>query len=87
MESRAIFFLEEDGDVSMEIYLLGTRLCMVMAVNEDFSFEEKAKSDGDNPKIQAWEDLMWKYQQPWAGARPGEKWQLMERIFKLEAEL
>lgn len=30
---------------------------------------------------------MRKYQQPWAGARPGEKWQLMGRIFKLEAEL
>jgi len=28
--------------------------------------------------------LMWKFQEPLANAKPGEKWLLMERIFKLE---
>jgi len=27
---------------------------------------------------------MWKFQQPLPAAKPGEKWLLMERIFKLE---
>jgi len=28
--------------------------------------------------------LMWKFQQPLPQARPGEKWLLMEQIFKLD---
>jgi L-rhamnose mutarotase len=27
---------------------------------------------------------MWKFQKPLAGAKPGEKWMPMERVFKLE---
>ncbi|MDQ3279770.1 MAG: L-rhamnose mutarotase, partial [Bacteroidota bacterium] len=34
----------------------------------------------------AWEDLMWKYQQPLHFARPGEKWVLMNKIFSLSAD-
>lgn len=68
----------------MEIYLLGTRMFMIMEVNETFSFEKKAKSDRANPKVQEWEALMWRFQQPLEGADPGEKWIRMERIFKLE---
>jgi L-rhamnose mutarotase len=29
--------------------------------------------------------LMWKFQKALPGARPGEKWLPMERIFKLES--
>ena len=71
------------GVESMEIYLLGTRLFMIMDVNEKFSFSEKAKADRLDPKVQEWEQLMWKYQQPLPHAAPGEKWMLMENIFKL----
>jgi L-rhamnose mutarotase len=56
---------------------------MIMEVNEHFSFEAKAKSDRLNPKVQEWEALMWKFQQPLPQAAPGEKWMLMDRIFKL----
>jgi L-rhamnose mutarotase len=72
------------GIEDMEIYLLGTRLFMIMEVNENFSFAAKARSDQQNPKVQEWEDLMWKFQKPVPQAKPGEKWLLMERIFKLE---
>jgi L-rhamnose mutarotase len=34
--------------------------------------------------VREWEDLMWKFQAPLAEAKPGEKWLLMEKIFKLE---
>jgi L-rhamnose mutarotase len=76
--------IKDFGIEDMEIYLLGTRMFMVMEVNEGFSFEAKAKADRENPKVREWEELMWKFQKPLANAKPGEKWLLMERIFKLE---
>lgn len=72
------------GVLDLEIYLLGTRMFMILEVDESFSFEKKAKADLTNPKVQEWENLMWKFQKALPQARPGEKWLLMERIFKLE---
>jgi L-rhamnose mutarotase len=77
--------IENAGIEDMEIYLLGTRMFMIMEVNESFSFEAKAQADRENPKVQEWENLMWKFQQSLPEAEPGEKWMRMERIFKLEA--
>jgi L-rhamnose mutarotase len=77
--------IKNSGIVDMEIYLLGTRMFMIMEVSESFSFEKKAMADQKDPKVQAWEQLMWKFQQALPGANPGEKWLLMERIFKLES--
>jgi len=76
--------IKDAGIEDMEIYLLGTRMFMVMEVNERFSFAAKARFDSENPKVREWEELMWKFQEPLAEAKPGEKWLLMERIFKLE---
>jgi L-rhamnose mutarotase len=76
--------IKDSGIENMEIYLLGTRMFMVMEVNERFSFEAKAKADRENPKVREWEELMWKFQAPLAEAKPGEKWLLMEKISKLE---
>jgi L-rhamnose mutarotase len=77
--------IKNSGIVDMEIYLLGTRMFMIMEVSESFSFEKKAMADQKDPKVQAWEQLMWKFQQALPGANPGEKWLLMERIFRLES--
>jgi L-rhamnose mutarotase len=77
--------IKNSGIEDMEIYLLGTRMFMIMEVNERFSFEANAKADRTNPKVQEWENLMWKFQQSLPEAKPGEKWMRMERIFKLEA--
>jgi L-rhamnose mutarotase len=73
------------GVRDMEIYLLGTRLFLIMEVDDGFSFEKKAASDRQNAKVQEWESLMWKFQQALPEATPGEKWLPMERIFKLES--
>ncbi|HMD42029.1 MAG TPA: L-rhamnose mutarotase [Candidatus Acidoferrum sp.] len=70
------------GIECMEIYLLASRLFMVIEVNDTFSFEAKAKADRENPKVQQWENLMWKFQKPLPGSHPGEKWLQMDRIFK-----
>jgi len=76
--------IRNSGIEDMEIYLLGTRLFMIMEVNDSFSFEKKDKADQNNPKVQEWEELMWKFQQPLPEAKAGEKWLRMERIFQLE---
>lgn len=76
--------IKDAGIEDMEIYLLGTRMFMIMEVNETFSFEAKKKADELNPKVQEWEALMWRFQQSLPEAEPGVKWLLMERIFSLE---
>ena len=76
--------IKDSGIEDMEIHLLGTRMFMIMEVNDRFNFEAKAQADEKNPRVQEWENLMWKFQQSLPGARPGEKWLRMERIFKLE---
>src|ERR1700741_3403691 len=76
--------IRDAGIEDMEIYLWGTRMFMIMEVNEHFSFDAKARADRLSPKVQEWEQLMWTFQQGLPEAEPGEKWLLMERIFKLE---
>jgi L-rhamnose mutarotase len=75
--------IKDSGIEQMQIYRLGTRLFMIMEVNDDFSFERKAAMDQNNNKVQQWEELMWKYQQPLEGAAEGEKWMLVDKIFDL----
>ena len=77
--------IKDSGIEDLEIYLLGTRMFMIMEVNDSFSFDKKAKADKRNSKVQEWEKLMWKFQQALPQAKPGEKWLRMERIFKLES--
>lgn len=76
--------IKDSGIDDMEIYLLDTRMFMIMEVNENFSFEAKAEVDRSNPKVEEWEELMWTFQKALPQAKAGEKWLLMERIFKLE---
>lgn len=71
------------GITGMEIYRYDVRLFMIMETRDDFSFENKAAMDEGNVKVQEWEQLMWKYQQPVKGAVAGAKWVLMDKIFQL----
>jgi L-rhamnose mutarotase len=75
--------ITDGGITDMEIYRFGNRLFMIMETGPDFSFDKKGAMDAANPKVQDWEALMWKYQQAIPGAKPGEKWVLMNKIFKL----
>jgi L-rhamnose mutarotase len=72
------------GIENMEIYRVLNRLFMIMETNENFSFEKKDRMDNANPKVQEWENLMWKYQQALPGTKPGGKWVLMKKIFDLK---
>jgi L-rhamnose mutarotase len=75
--------IEDAGIVNMEIYRSRNRLFMIMKTTDDFSFEKKAAMDAANEKVQDWETLMWKFQQPLPGAKEGEKWIMMDKIFSL----
>lgn len=75
--------ITDAGIVQMEIYRFANRLFMIMEVNEEFSFAKKGAADAADPKVQEWEQLMWKYQRAIPGSKPGEKWVLMEKIFSL----
>ena len=77
--------IKDSGIHNMEIYLRGTRMVMVIEVDESFSFEHKAEAERKNAKVQEWETLMWRFQEPLPDAQPGEKWLLMDRIFSLES--
>ncbi|MBG7629622.1 MAG: L-rhamnose mutarotase [Bacteroidetes bacterium] len=72
------------GIEKLDIYLVGNRLFMIMEVNDSFSFENKTKMDNNNPKVQQWEKLMWKYQKALPFAQKGEKWMLMDKIYQLK---
>ena len=76
--------IQSAGIENLDIYLTGNRLFMIMEVNDTFSFEKKTAMDLENPKVQEWEQLMWKYQQKLPWAKADEKWILMDEIYKLK---
>lgn len=75
--------ITDSGITDMEIYRFGNRMLMIMETDDAFTFEKKAAMDASNPKVQEWEKLMWKFQQPLPNTKPGEKWVLMDIVFKL----
>ena len=75
--------LRAAGIMEMEIYLAGTRLFMIMDVNDTFTLAAKAAADAANQKVQEWEAIMSGFQQPLPQSRPGQRWVVMERVFSL----
>ena len=78
--------LSDSGIQNMEIYRISNRLFMIIEVKDGFSFEDKAKLDANNTKVQDWEVLMWNYQQALPIAKPGEKWLPMDKIFEFPVQ-
>lgn len=75
--------IKEVGILEMEIYILGSRLFMIVETPLDFDWETAMKRLCTLPRQQEWEDYMSIFQQAAEGASSAEKWQLMERMFKL----
>jgi len=75
--------IRASGILDCSIYRIENRLTMILKTTDEFDFSLKAIDDQNNPKVQEWETLMWKYQQALPTARPGEKWILMKSIFQL----
>jgi L-rhamnose mutarotase len=67
----------------MEIYILGNRLFMIVETPLDFDWDTAMKQLATLPRQQEWEDYMAMFQQCREGATSDEKWQMMERMFRL----
>mgnify|MGYP001094707216 CR=1 FL=1 len=75
--------IKSSGIEQMQIYRVQNRLIMLIEARDDFSFEQKAALDAQNPKVQQWEALMDQFQQRIPGTPQGTKWALAEPIFNL----
>ena len=67
----------------MEIYILGSRLVMIVETPLDFQWDEAMARLATLPRQQEWEAYVARFQQCAEGATSDEKWQLMERMFHL----
>ena len=75
--------IREVGILEMEIYLLGTRLFMIVETPHDFDWDTAMSRLATLPRQQEWEDYMAIFQLVNPGTTSAQKWQLMERIFYL----
>lgn len=75
--------MREVGILVMEIYLLGTQLFMIMDTVPDFDHDAAMQALGHKPRQSEWEAYVAAFQQT-AADTAAEKWQLMERIYKLD---
>lgn len=75
--------IREVGILEMEIYLLGTRLFMIVETPLDFDWDTAMARLGTLPRQAEWEDYMVEFQLVKAGMSSAEKWQMMDRIFHL----
>lgn len=73
------------GILDMEIYLTGNRLFMIMDTVPDFDHERAMTELATKPRQSEWETYMSKFQRTSAEASADEKWQVIERIYKLGA--
>jgi L-rhamnose mutarotase len=78
--------IREVGIKDMEIYLLGTRLFMIMEASADFDFDKQMAKLAELPRQKEWEAFVSKYQRSSPDAKSSEKWKSMDRIFKLPAK-
>ena len=71
------------GILDMEIYITGTRLFMIMDTIPDFDHEKAMADLATKPRQSEWEAYVSRFQRTSAEASADEKWQLIERIYKL----
>lgn len=71
------------GILEMEIYILGTRLFMIVETPLDFDWDTAMTKLATLPRQEEWEDYMSVFQQAAKGATSNEKWKMMERMFYL----
>jgi L-rhamnose mutarotase len=74
----------EVGIIDMEIYILGNHLLMIMDTIPEFDHDRDMAELAGKPRQSEWEAFVSRFQKTTSEARADEKWQLMERIFKLD---
>ena len=74
----------EVGILDMEIYIMGNRLFMIMDTRPEFDHDLAMAELASKPRQSEWETFVSRFQKTSSEATADEKWQVMERIYKLE---
>lgn len=77
--------MREVGILDMEIYLAGHQAFMIMDTVPDFDHDQAMQALAAKPRQAEWEGYVAAFQQTDTQATAAEKWQLLERIYKLGA--
>ena len=75
--------IREVGILEMEIYILGSKLFMIVETPLNFDLDKAMAKLATLPRQAEWEEYVAKFQQCAEGATSDEKWQMMERMFYL----
>ena len=75
--------IREVGILEMDIYILGSRLVMIVETPLDFDWESAMARLATLPRQQEWEEFMACFHDCNPTATTNEKWQMMERMFHL----
>jgi L-rhamnose mutarotase len=75
--------IREVGILEMELYILGTRLFMIVETPLDFDWDSAMNKLATLPLQAEWEEYMSIFQVSEPGASSAEKWKLMDRMFHL----
>ena len=79
--------IREVGILEMEIYIIGSRLFMIVETPLDFDWDEAMSRLATLPRQAEWEGVVAAFQQCAPGATSDQKWQLMDRMFHLYPEI
>ena len=75
--------IREVGILEMELYIRGNHLVMIVDAPADFDWQAAMDRLAALPRQAEWEAFVAKFQGCSAEARSDEKWQPMERMFRL----
>jgi L-rhamnose mutarotase len=87
--ARVTASLRDAGISSLEIYLIGNRLFMIMEVDSHYDADRKSQADAHIPEVQAWNAMMATMQQelPFSSSDAAAgRWRRMQRIYDLSSQ-
>ncbi len=76
--------MKDVGIVDMEIYIYGSRLFMIMDTIPEFDHDKAMAELAQKPRQSEWEAFVSKFQQTSSDSSADAKWQMMERIYKMD---
>ncbi|MBN2164806.1 MAG: L-rhamnose mutarotase [Marinilabiliaceae bacterium] len=76
--------MKDVGIVDMEIYILGNQMFMIMDTVPGFDHDLAMAKLAQMPRQSEWEAYVSQFQNTSKDASADEKWQLMERIYKMD---
>lgn len=75
--------IRQVGLLEMEIYMAGTLCFMIIEAPADLDLDAAMERLARLPRQQEWEDFMSVFQEAEPGSTSADKWQPMERVFRL----